>query len=221
MAGKLIVIEGLDGSGKSTQINLLAKRLDSTGYAYMQIKLPNYKDSSSTLVKMYLAGEFGKNADDVNPYAASCFYAVDRYASFKKYWQEQYEKGSIIIADRYTTSNAVHQTAKLPESKWDDYLKWLFEFEYEYMQIPRPDVVIYLDVDVEHSQRLMDTRYNNNQKDKDIHERDIQYLRRCRQGALYAAKRYSWNVIECMQNGKVDTVKSISAKIWEIVKQYL
>ena len=158
MNGKLIVIEGLDGSGKSTQIELLKRELINSGKTVKQIKLPDYESRSSELVKMYLGGEFGSNPSDVNTFAASLFYTVDRYANFQKVWKNDYLNGTLILADRYTTSNAVHQTVKLPKDRWDAYLDWLFETEYEKVGIPSPDKVIFLDMDVDISQKLMSKR---------------------------------------------------------------
>ena len=159
--GKLIVIEGLDGSGKSTQIAKIKDWLSSVGADFKQIKLPDYDDPSSTLVRMYLAGQFGSKPDDVNAYAASCFYAADRYASFKQHWKDDYDGGSIILADRYTTSNAVHQCSKLPETEWDSYLDWLYDFEFDKLCIPKPDLTVFLDMDIAVSQKLLSHRYNN------------------------------------------------------------
>ena len=176
MSQTLIVIEGLDGSGKSTQVELLKQRLISKNIPVRQIKLPDYDDPSSTLVKMYLNGGFGKKADDVNIYAASSFYAVDRFASYKRHWEKDYLGGTVIIADRYTTSNAVHQSVKLPESEWDGYLSWLTDYEYVKMRIPKPDAVVFLDMPVDISQKLMSKRYGGNESKKDIHEADVDYL---------------------------------------------
>ena len=168
MKRKMIVIEGLDGSGKSTQVELLKQKLQDNNIGLRQIKLPDYDNKSSTLVKMYLNGEFGSNPSDVNIYSASLFQAVDRYASYKNIWGDDYNKGTLILADRYTTSNAVHQTVKLPREEWDKYLDWLFHTEYEMMEIPSPDAVIYLDMDVDISQRLMSKRYNGEETKKDV-----------------------------------------------------
>ena len=123
MSGKLIVIEGLDGSGKSTQTELLQKNLAALSVDTKRIKLPDYDDPSSTLVRMYLGGEFGNDPSCVNVYAASSFYAVDRYASYSRHWKEDYLSGKVILADRYTSSNAVHQAVKLPQSEWGDKVK--------------------------------------------------------------------------------------------------
>lgn len=213
MKGKLIVIEGLDGSGKATQTKLLCERLTESGHTVKRVSFPAYDSDSSALVKMYLRGDFGTSADSVNPYAASCFYAVDRFASFKTDWQKDYENGTIIVADRYTTSNAVHQCSKLPENQWDAFLKWLFEFEYDYMGIPAPDKVIYLRVDPEISQTLMTKRYNSDETKKDIHERDTDYLARSRRAADYCADALGWTSVECTRDGAMKTIEEISDEI--------
>ena len=139
--GRLLVLEGLDGSGKATQAKLLAAHLAGSGRRVMEITFPDYESDSSALVKMYLSGQFGSRPDDVNPYAASSFYAVDRYASYKTKWGSFYEAGGIVIADRYTTSNAVHQCSKLPPDQWDGFLRWAFEYEYQLLGLPAPDAV--------------------------------------------------------------------------------
>ncbi len=211
--GKLIVIEGLDGSGKHTQAVLLKNYLESIGKSVKMVSFPNYESPSSALVKMYLAGDFGKEADSVNPYTASTFYAVDRFASFRTGWQNFYENGGIIIADRYTTSNAVHQCSKLPHEQWDSFLKWLFEFEYKYMGIPAPDNVIYLRADLEISQKLISGRYNSDETKKDIHERDLNYLKRSQVSADYCADKFGWNTVECIQNGVMRSAENISEEV--------
>lgn len=219
MSGKLIVIEGLDGSGKSTQMQCLTQKLDAVGAAYKRIKLPNYSSPSCSLVNMYLNGEFGKKADDVNAYAASSFYAVDRFASFKQVWGEDYLNGSVILADRYATSNAVHQMVKLPEEQWDEYLSWLEDYEYVKMGIPKPTAVIFLDMPIEVSQKLMSERYNGDEKKKDVHEADIEYLKKCRKAAFYAADKLSWKVINCTEGERVKSIEEIADEIFEVVKK--
>ena len=151
---------------------------------------------------MYLAGELGGSADAVNAYAASSFYAVDRYASYKRFWQADYEAGALIVAARYATSNAIHQMAKLPPEEWDGYLAWLEDYEYRLLGLPRPDDVVFLDMPLDVAQTLLSARYEGDEKKKDIHERDSLYLRRCRQTALYAAERGGWHVIPCGREGK-------------------
>ena len=216
MKKKLIVIEGLDGSGKATQAKLLTEKLISEGTKVKQVSFPDYDSDSSALVKMYLNGEFGKRADDVNAYAASSFYAVDRFASFKKNWQTDYESG-VIIADRYTTSNAIHQCAKLPKEQWDEYLEWLFDYEYRMLGIPKPDSVIYLRVDPAVSQKLMTGRYQGDEEKKDIHEKDVEYLRRCQQAAAYCAEKLGWQIVECCENDEMRSIESIASDIQKLV----
>ena len=219
MANTLIVIEGLDGSGKSTQIELLKNRFIEEGVAVKQIKLPDYEDKSSTLVKMYLSGEFGQNPDDVNIYAASSFYAVDRYASYKRHWEKDYLSDTVILADRYTTSNAVHQSVKLPAQQWNTYLDWLTDYEYNKMGIPKPTCVIYLDMPVDISQRLMSKRYKGNEDKKDIHEANVEYLLKCRTAAMFAAEKFGWSVIKCSEDGEPLTIKEINNAIYKEVKR--
>lgn len=217
--GKIVVIEGLDASGKDTQSKLLQERLENEGYETFKLDLPYYSDPSSTLVKMYLGGELGDKPSDVNAYAASTFYAVDRYASFKKHWQKEYESDKIIVANRYTTSNASHQMTKLSEDEWDNYLEWLFEFEYKKMGIPEPDCVIFLDMPVEISQKLLMKRYQGDSGKKDVHERDVEYLRACHKAAAYASKKLSWNVILCGENMEPFSFEYISQKVYDCVKK--
>ncbi len=219
--GRLIVIEGLDGSGKSTQIDILEKRLLADGENPFKIKLPYYEDDSSALVKMYLSGQLGSGAGDVNAYAASTFYAADRYASFKKFWSREYNGGRLILADRYTTSNAVHQMTKLDKSEWDSFGKWLFDFEYNKLAVPSPDCVVFLDMPVEISQRLMSERYGGDEGKKDVHERDVAYLRSCYETAKYAARKFGWHVIRCSENGAPRSIEAISQEIYSCVKKYI
>ena len=215
--GNLIVIEGLDGSGKHTQAVRLYEYLQSIGEQVRLISFPDYESPSSALVKMYLAGDFGSNADSVNPYTASTFYAVDRFASYRTKWQDFYENGGIVIADRYTTSNAVHQCAKLPPEQWDSFIEWLTEFEYRYIGIPEPDKVIYLRTDTDISQKLMTKRYNSDESKKDIHERDTEYLIRSQRSADYCAEKMNWYTVHCTENGTMRTVESIAEEIQGLI----
>ena len=215
--GKLIVIEGLDGSGKGTQAAELAKNLAAGGAPVRKVSFPDYASDSSALVKMYLSGQFGKDPQDVNAYAASTFYAVDRFASFKRDWGGFYEGGGIVVADRYTTSNAVHQCSKLPQEQWDAFLAWLFDFEYHLMGIPSPDLVVYLSVDPAVSQRLMTGRYQGDESRKDIHEGNLAYLRRSRLAAEYCSSRLGWRQIECCRGGQMRTVEAIQADILALI----
>lgn len=195
--GKLIVIEGLDGSGKATQAEILKKNLENMGKQVKKVSFPNYESDSSALVKMYLSGQFGTHPQDVNAYAASSFYAVDRYAGFKSDWGIDYNNDTIIIADRYTTSNGVHQCSKLPECQWRQFMDWLYDFEYNKMGIPAPDCVIYLDMSPQVSQKLLSQRYSGDESKKDIHEKDSAYLEKSRNAAAYCADRDNWKIIKC------------------------
>ena len=215
--GKLIVIEGLDGCGKSTQLELLPKRLMERGINVKSVSFPDYESNSSALVKMYLGGEFGSRPNDVNAYAASSFYAVDRFASFKKNWGEFYNGGGTVVAGRYTTSNAVHQASKLDPENWESFLSWLYDFVYEKIGIPRPDMVIFLDMPTEVSQKLLGNRYSGDDNKKDIHERDIEYLNHCREAALFTAKFSGWEIINCAENGNARSIESISNDILDKV----
>lgn len=210
--GKLIVIEGLDGSGKSTQLSLLPDRLSEKGIDCRTVSFPDYESDSSALVKMYLAGKFGTKPSDVNPYAASAFYTVDRYASYKSGWGEYYNAGGTVVSGRYTTSNAVHQTSKLPKSEWKAFLDWLYDFEYGKIAIPKPDKVIFLDMPVEVSQKLLDRRYSAG-GGKDIHESDTEYLENCRKAAVFTADYSGWSIIPCAAGGEPRSVEEISDDI--------
>ncbi len=220
-AGRLIVIEGLDGSGKATQAQRLAAAAAKNGCAVREVSFPDYGSDSSALVKMYLAGEFGSDPGDVNAYAASSFFAVDRYASFKKDWGAFYRAGGLVIADRYTTSNAVHQCSKLSENEWDAYLDWLFYFEYKLLGIPAPDAVVYLRLDPAISQGLMAGRYHGDESKKDIHERNVDYLRRSRAAAEYCAKKLGWKTVECTRGGEMRSIEDIQDEIQALVKDLL
>ena len=170
---------------------------------------------------MYLNGEFGQNPNDVNAYVASTFYAVDRYASYKKNWKEFYDFDGIIIADRYTTSNAVHQCSKLDVSEWDDYIQWLFDLEYNKMQIPAPTKVIYLDMTPDVSQKLLNNRYDNDQDKKDIHEKDIKHLENSRKSALYCLEKLNWDKIRCDDGQNAYSIQEISQEILKLVQQVI
>ena len=211
--GKLIVIEGTDGSGKSTQFKLLTERLRREGREFQQLVFPQYAEPSSALIRMYLGGEFGTHPSDVNAYAASAFYAVDRYASYKKVWGEYYEQGGLIVSDRYTTSNAVHQASKEPEETRGEFLKWLYEFEYDRLGLPKPDLIIYLDVPTDFTEKLMRRREADTNTTADIHEQDLEYLATCRRTGKAAAEFYGWTVIECVRDGAMRSIEDIHEEI--------
>ncbi len=219
--GKLMVIDGLDGCGKSTQLEMLEGALQQQGRAFRQISFPDYAQPSSALVKMYLGGELGGSPAAVNAYAASSFYAVDRYASYKCFWQEDYEAGLPIIAARYTTSNAIHQMTKLPEGEWDAFLQWLEEYEYILLGLPKPDLVVFLDMPVEVSQTLLQKRYHGDNEKKDIHERDVSYLHKCRQAALYAAEKLGWEIVPCSRDGEPLPVEVIHKALFQLTESIM
>ena len=219
--GKLLVIDGLDGCGKSTQLQLLDEALAASGTVYRQISFPDYEQPSSALVKMYLGGELGGSPAAVNAYAASSFYAVDRYASYKCFWQEDYAAGVPIVAARYTTSNAIHQMTKCPEAEWDSYLEWLEAYEYGKLELPRPDRVVFLDMPLEVSQRLLEKRYAGDSEKKDIHERDLSYLQSCRKAALYAADKLGWIILPCACDGEPLPKELIHRQLLDCFKEMI
>ena len=216
--GKLIVIEGTDGSGKSTQFRLLTSRLEQEGREFQKLVFPQYSEPSSALIRMYLGGEFGCKPSDVNAFAASAFYAVDRYASYKKVWGQWYEQGGLIVSDRYTTSNAVHQASKEPEEKQAEFLKWLYEFEYDRLGLPRPDLTIYLDVPTDFTEQMMRKREADTNTSADIHEQDMEYLATCRRTGKAAAEYYGWTVIQCVRDGIMRSIEDIHEEIYRLCK---
>lgn len=215
--GKLIVIEGTDGSGKSTQFRLLTDRLESEQVKFQKLVFPQYSEPSSALIRMYLGGEFGKSPSDVNAYAASAFYSVDRYASYRKVWGKWYEGGGLVVSDRYTTSNAVHQASKEPEDKREDFLNWLYDFEYDKLGLPRPDLVIYLDVPTDFTEKMLRHRESETHTQADIHEQDMQYLATCRRMGRAAAEHYGWTVIRCVRDGAMRSMEDIHEEIYRHV----
>ena len=219
--GRLIVLEGIDGSGKSAQFRRLCARLEQDGIDYNHIVFPRYDQDSSALIRMYLGGEFGHKPDDVNAYTASTFYAVDRFASYKKDWGSAYEAGGFFLADRYTTSNAVHQGCKLSDEELPAFFSWLSDLEYEKMGLPKPDLVIYLDVDIETSLARMRRREEKNHTHADIHEQDIEYLRRCLHTADRAADYYGWLRITFQKDGQERDIDEKNTEIYRIIRNQL
>lgn len=219
--GKLIVFEGTDGSGKSTQFELLAKRLEAEQTGFQRLRFPQYEEPSSALIRMYLGGAFGDDPEAVNAYAASTFYAVDRYASYQCVWKDYYQGGGFVVSDRYTTSNAVHQGSKVPEGERAEFFRWLYDLEYDRMGLPRPDLVVLLDMPVELSEQLMRKREQSTGTHADIHERDEDYLKKCRDVALHAAKYYGWRTVSCAKDGAIRGVEDIHEEVYAIVKSCL
>lgn len=215
--GKLIVIEGTDGSGKSTQFRLLSQRLEREQRQFRHLVFPRYAEPSSALIRMYLGGEFGTKPSDVNAYAASAFYAVDRYASYKQDWGGWYESGGLVLSDRYTTSNAVHQASKEPAETRGEFLRWLYEFEYDKLGLPRPDLVVYLDVPTDFTEKLLRHREQDTNTQADIHEQDMGYLAACRETGRAAAGYYGWTVVNCVRDGAMRSMEDIHEEIYRYV----
>ena len=222
--GKLFVIDGTDGSGKQTQFDLLKKHLTDDGIEYKTVSFPNYDSPSSSLVKMYLSGEFGENAKDVSPYIASTFYAADRYATFKKELQEYYDNGGIILADRYTTANMVHQAGKITdEEEREKYLNWLFDLEFNIYGLPVPTEVFFLNMPPKKVEELIKNRENKftHSDKKDIHERDSKHLEDSYNAACSLVKEYEWNEIKCVKDDAIRTREDIHEEIFGIVAKEL
>ena len=219
--GKLIVLEGIDGSGKSAQYRRLCARMEKRKIDYNHIVFPRYDKESSALIRMYLSGQFGTHPDDVNAYAAATFYAVDRYASYQQDWGEYYRQGGLLIADRYTTSNAVHQTSKLPPEQRQSFLDWLFHFEYDLLGLPRPTRVLYLDLPTELSEQMMRLREQATHTTADVHEQDEAYLRRCRENAAFVTEYCGWTRIDCARNGVMRSREEIHAEVMDKLRDLL
>ena len=219
MQGKLIVIEGLDSSGKETQSRMLEEHFKKEGVNCRRVEFPNYKSESSTLVKMYLRGDFGSNASEVNPYAASSFYAVDRYASYKTGFEDFYKNGGLVIADRYTTSNMIHQASKLESGK-DEFAEWIMNYEYELLGLPRPDKVIFLNMPTDVAVKLMQNRINKatGEEKKDIHEKDIAYLKATYAEAMRLTKKLGWSVVNCSDGENPRDILEIHEDILGVLK---
>ena len=208
----LIVIDGIDGSGKETQSVILKDWLEQKGKTVRKISFPDYNNPSSALVKMYLHGEIAP-AEEVNTYAASVFYAADRYISYKTDWEKDTLEKDFIVADRYTTSNIIHQMARLPENEREDYMKWLYDFEYGKMKLPAPDLVIYLDMPPRITKKLLEKRYGGDESKKDILEKDYDYMEKCQNCALYAADKLGFKVVDCFEEDEPLSIEEISRKI--------
>ena len=198
MSGRLIVFEGTDGSGKSTQFALARQALEQMGRDFRTFVYPQYQEESSALIRMYLSGQFGTRPSDVNPYAASSFFSVDRYAGYKRFWEPYYQEGGLMVLDRYTTSNAVHQASKLPRGQREGFFRWLAEFEYDALGLPRPDQVLWLDMPTPLAVANLRRRERDTHTTGDIHEVDEAYLEACRETASQAADYYGWRRISCV-----------------------
>lgn len=220
--GKLIIIEAGDGCGKATQTARLYERLTAEGYPVKKVEFPDYGSPSSALIKMYLGGQFGTQPDAVNAYAASAFFAVDRFASYKTSWGEWYRQGGIVLADRYTTSNMVHQAVKISdEGEKDSFLDWLWDLEFVKFGLPVPNQVLFLDVPPDLSSRLLAERAVKAEGEPDIHERDMDYLARCYHSYRLLAARYNWQSIDCVTPDGLKSIDQIHQAIYHSVKKIL
>ena len=207
MKSKIIVIEGLDGSGKATQTKILCEKISALGKKVTKLEFPNYESPAAAPVKMYLDGEFGDKPDDVNAYAASAFYAVDRVASYLQFWKKECDNGGVILSDRYVTSNIIYQMSKLPKEEWNSFIDWLNDFEYEKLGIPKPDLVIYLDVEPEVSQKLMEKRYGGDNSKKDLHEKNLRFLLTVEKVQFMPLKNAAGRLLNCCENGEIKSMK--------------
>ena len=224
MSGKLFVIDGTDGSGKQTQLQKLKERFDNEKIDYKVVSFPNYNSPSSSLVKMYLNGDFGTDAQSISPYIASTFFAADRYATFKTQFEEYYKSGGIILADRYTTANMVHQAGKIKdEQEREKFLKWLWDFEFGLYGLPVPTEVFFLNMPFEYSQKLMENRENKitHGEKKDIHESNKQHLQDAYNEACKLVKKYNWCEIKCVEDGKIRAIDDIHEEIFGKVVEYI
>ncbi len=217
MEKKLIVIEGLDGGGKTTQIELIKKAYPDFRY----ITFPNYDSSSGKIVKSYLNGDYGEADSSVSAYTASCFYAVDRYTSYKTDWEKDIKEGRTVISARYVSSNAMYQMTKLAEEKWDGYLNWLYDLEYNKFGMPKPDATLFLDMPTDISRKLLLKRYGGDEKKLDIHESNLRFMKDCRKAAEYVAKKEGWIMISCAEGGEPLPIESIHQTIILKIKEFL
>jgi len=215
--GKLIVFEGIDGSGKSTQFELLCSRLTSEGREFKRLVFPRYDNPSSALIKMYLSGEFGNNPESINAYAASSFFAVDRYASFIQDWSEYYISGGLILTDRYTTSNALHQGAKIDVGQRELFFKWLYDYEFNLIGLPKPDLVLYMDIEAEFVASRLRHRQFQTGVDADIHERDIDYLKSSAESGSQAAAQFGWHHVKCISDKASRSKDEIHTEIYDTI----
>jgi len=219
--GNLVVFEGIDGSGKSTQFEMMCDRFADESRDFMKIRFPRYDKPSSALLKMYLDGEFGNDPDAVNAYAASSFYAVDRFASFVQDWRGFYENGGLILTDRYTTSNALHQGAKLPVERRERFFNWLYEYEFDLLGLPSPDLVIYLDIEAGQAFDRLLRRQEETGTTGDIHEKDTSYLELCARCGKQAAALYGWHKIRCFHEDRERGAHELHREIYEVIAGFM
>lgn len=217
----LIALDGLDGSGKETQTRLLESALAEWGIPCRSVSFPTYDDQMSAAVKLYLSGKFGEDPSAVNGYAASSFYAIDRYCSYMLDWKKDYDAGTVILANRYTTANAVHQLSKLPREEYDGFLDWLFDFEFGKLDLPKPDLVLYLCVPPSVSDRLVKSRSDATGRATDIHENSKRHIADSYGAALYSAQKLGWAKIDCANGDTLRTREEIHAEVLSHVGKLL
>ncbi|MBO5261488.1 MAG: deoxynucleoside kinase [Clostridia bacterium] len=216
--GKFIAIDGLDGSGKGTQSELLVQRLKKEGKRVRVLSFPVYENDSSLFVRMYLEGKLGSKPSDTNAYAASMFFGADRYVSYRQDWKKDIEDpDTIVVANRYTTANAVHQLSKLPKEEWESFLAWLWDFEFEKLGLPEPDLVLYLELPPKLSLSLVKSRSGETGQKMDIHELDTEYMDKCYEAALYSCKKLGWRQIKCYNGDEIRTREDIAEEIYKEV----
>lgn len=209
----IIAIDGCDGCGKATQTGLLQKWFESMEIPNVLCSFPNYENGSSKLVRMYLNGEIYSNLGDSNPYATSMYYALDRHITIEQGLNRLRGNG-VILCDRYTGSNAIHQMVKFNEQEWDSYIDWLYDLECNKLGVRNADATIYLHLSEKTADRLMTERYDGNEEKKDLHESDLAYMRACRKSGIYAAKKLGWGVIDCEdENGNLYSIEEIHTRI--------
>lgn len=224
MAGKLFVIDGTDGSGKQTQFNKLVEHMESDNIPFMKLSFPRYDNPSSSLVKMYLGGEFGENAKEISPYIASTFYAADRYAAYKQEFEQYYKQGGIVLADRYTTANMVHQAGKIEDKQErETFLNWLWDFEFHLYGIPVPTETFFLNMPPEYALKLMENRENKitHEAKKDIHERDKNHIIDSYHAACDLVEKYNWYEVKCIRENSIRTVEDIHEEIYAEIKRHI
>ncbi len=222
--GKLFVIDGTDGSGKQTQFEMLIKRLKLEEINIKVVSFPNYESESSSLVKMYLRGDFGEDAKQISPYIASTFYAADRYATFKTQYESFYNNGGIILADRYTTANIIHQAGKIKDKEErEKFLNWLWDYEFNLYGLPVPTKVFFLNMPTEYAIKLMEQRKNKitHEDKKDIHERDFQYMQDSYNAACDLVKKYNWYEVKCVKDNKIRSLNDIHEEIYREIQKYI
>lgn len=213
MRGQLFVLEGLDGCGKSTQLPLVSTALSQRGIPTRVISFPDYNDPSSAPVQLYLSGALGQ-AEAVGAYAASSFYAVDRYCAYRQHWGSDFEAGQNILSGRYVSSNAIYQMTKLPRTEWDSFLTWLADYEYVKLGLPRPTRTVFLDLPLETAQKLLSQRYQGDEQKKDVHECNLPFLQKCREAAIYAAEYAGWKIVSCVdEQGALYGIDAMTQRI--------